>query len=85
MPASMVFFGAFSISSFAVEPLTGGDPRTMLGMFALGLGGLLFMLAMTILEGLDKLPEHPVEAVLGKDNPVAPTGPEQREKPQRGD
>lgn len=88
MPASMVFFAAFAVSSFAVEPITGGEPRTMLGMFALGLGGLLFMLAMLILEALDKLPEHPVQAALGEDNPATrqgPPGPEQREKPRRGD
>ncbi|GAA0303992.1 hypothetical protein [Halarchaeum salinum] len=70
MPASMVFFAAFSISSFAVEPLTGGEPRSMVGLFALGLGGLLFMLAMTILEAIGSLPDHPVEQVFEIDNPA---------------
>ncbi|MBP1987239.1 hypothetical protein [Halolamina salifodinae] len=88
MPASMVFFAAFAIGSFSVEPLTGGDPRSLIGMFALGLGGVLFMVAMLILEALDKLPDHPVEAVFGNDNPAVrsgPPGPEQRENPKRGD
>jgi len=90
MPASFVFMLAFALSSFSVEPVTGGDPRTMPGMFVLGLGGALFMAAMLVLEAFDKLPEHPVEAVFGQDNPRMrgsrpETGPEQRENPERGD
>jgi len=87
MPASMLFFAAFAMGSFSVEPLTGGDPRSMPGMFALGLGGVLFMMAMLILEGLDKLPENPVEEALGRNTPAQANGtaPERGEKPQRGD
>lgn len=90
MPASIVFFGAFAISSFYLQVPTGNGIETTssVGMAILGLGGLLFMVAMTILEALDKLPEHPVEQVLGKENPAAHNdapGGSRREKPPRGD
>lgn len=65
--ASMLFFAAFSISSFFIQvPVQGQTDyfTTLPGMFAVGLGGTLFMLAMGILEALDKLPDESVRGVL---------------------
>jgi len=66
MGASIVFFGAFSLSSFYLEVGTGNglESTSSLGMFALGFGGFLFMTAMLILEAKDALPDVRTEGVL---------------------
>lgn len=86
MPASIVFFAGFAISSFTVQVGTGTgvESTSSVGMFVLGLGGTLFMVAMLVLEAIGKLPEHPVEQVFDVDNP-ARREEERREKPQRSD
>lgn len=79
MPASMVFFAGTAVASFSVEPLTGGSPRQLVGMAALATGGVLFMLAMTILESLDKLPEHSVETVFNGGIPTGGSRPNEQD------
>ena len=90
MPASIVFFAAFAISSFYLEVGTGAglESTSSLGMFTLGLGGFLFMSGMLILEIIDALPEVRTDGALSdsvqrSDPTRGETGNDPRQK--RGD
>lgn len=87
IPASMVFFAAFSISSFYIEVGTGNGIETTSsrGMFVLGLGGTLFMMAMLVLEALDKLPDTEIENVLGSHLRRTETNNQRDTSPRNGD
>lgn len=56
-PTSMVFFAAYAFGSYGIEKSFSSGTVDQPGMFVLGFGGTLVMLAFTLLAATDRLPE----------------------------
>lgn len=54
--SSMVFFAAFAFGSFGVQKSFSSGTVDQPGMFVIGLGGTLVMLAFSLLAAIERLP-----------------------------
>lgn len=55
-PTSMVLFAAYAYGSYGLEKSFSSGTADQPGMFVLGIGGVLVMLAFTLLAATDRLP-----------------------------